>query len=203
MGMSEFYGPGDEQESVTTLALAVDTGCTFLDTADRYGPFTDDPLVGPAIASRREEAVLATKSSNERRPDGTRVGHQDDDVAPIPGTKDRTRLQENLGALDVALTSEDLARLDELAAPQPSITPPRPLIGFGEPAPALGTATATLDQPTRQAGCAGPATKSAATRSHSRSRDRCRDGCGDRGRRGRGGDRDFPDSGAVTRPPPG
>ncbi len=74
MGMSEFYGPGDEHESLATIGLALDRGCTFLDTADMYGPFTNEQLVGRAIASRRDEVVLATKFGNERRPDGSRVG---------------------------------------------------------------------------------------------------------------------------------
>ena len=74
MGMSEFYGPGDDQESLATIRLALDRGCTFLDTADMYGPFTNEQLVGRAIAGRRSEVVLATKFGNERRADGTRVG---------------------------------------------------------------------------------------------------------------------------------
>ncbi len=74
MGMSEFYGTGDEQESVEVIHAAVDAGCTFLDTADMYGPFTNEKLVGRAIAGRRDEVVLATKFGNERRPDGSRVG---------------------------------------------------------------------------------------------------------------------------------
>jgi aryl-alcohol dehydrogenase-like predicted oxidoreductase len=74
MGMSEFYGPGDDQESIATISLALDRGCTFLDTADMYGPFTNEQLVGRAIAGRRDEVVLATKFGNERGPDGSRVG---------------------------------------------------------------------------------------------------------------------------------
>ncbi|KQS71129.1 aldo/keto reductase [Modestobacter sp. Leaf380] len=72
MGMSEFYGAGDEQESLATIAAALDSGVTFLDTADMYGPFTNEQLVGRAIAGRRDEVQLATKFGNERRPDGTR-----------------------------------------------------------------------------------------------------------------------------------
>ncbi|MEZ0165980.1 aldo/keto reductase [Kineococcus sp. LSe6-4] len=72
MGMSEFYGTGDEQESVATIAAFLDAGGTFLDTADMYGPFTNEELLGRAIASRRDDVVLATKFGNERRPDGTR-----------------------------------------------------------------------------------------------------------------------------------
>ncbi len=74
MGMSEFYGTADESEAVTTIRRALDLGVTFLDTADMYGPFTNERLVGRAIAGRRDEVVLATKFGNERRPDGTRVG---------------------------------------------------------------------------------------------------------------------------------
>ena len=74
MGMSEFYGSGDEQESLAVIHAALDAGVNFLDTADMYGPFTNERLVGRAIAARRDAVVLATKFGNERREDGTRVG---------------------------------------------------------------------------------------------------------------------------------
>src|SRR4051794_39677769 len=74
MGMSEFYGTADEQSGIGTIHRALDLGVTFLDTADMYGPFTNEQLVGKAIAGRRDEVQLATKFGNERRPDGTRVG---------------------------------------------------------------------------------------------------------------------------------
>jgi aryl-alcohol dehydrogenase-like predicted oxidoreductase len=75
MGMSEFYGRADEGEAIRTVHRALDLGVNFLDTADMYGPFTNERLVGRAIAGRRrEEVVLATKFGNERREDGTRVG---------------------------------------------------------------------------------------------------------------------------------
>jgi len=74
MGMSEFYGTADEAEAIDVIHRALDLGCTFLDTADMYGPFTNEKLVGRAIAGRRDEVVLATKFGNERRPDGSRVG---------------------------------------------------------------------------------------------------------------------------------
>ena len=73
MGMSQSYGPGDDQESVATIHRALDLGVTFLDTADVYGPFTNERLVGGAIAGRRDEVVLATKFGNQRLDDGTRV----------------------------------------------------------------------------------------------------------------------------------
>src|SRR5690349_791612 len=74
MGMSEFYGTADEGEAVATIHRALDLGVTFLDTADMYGPFTNEQLVGAAIAERRDEVQLATKFGNERRADGTSVG---------------------------------------------------------------------------------------------------------------------------------
>ena len=61
MGMSEFYGPRDEAESVATIHRALDRGLNFLDTADVYGPFTNEELVGRAIRGRRQEVFLATK----------------------------------------------------------------------------------------------------------------------------------------------
>jgi aryl-alcohol dehydrogenase-like predicted oxidoreductase len=74
MGMSEFYGGGDEAESLATIGRALDLGITFLDTADMYGPFTNEKLVGRAIAGRRDEVVLATKFGVERKEDGGRGG---------------------------------------------------------------------------------------------------------------------------------
>jgi aryl-alcohol dehydrogenase-like predicted oxidoreductase len=74
MGMSEFYGTGDQAEAERTIQRAIDLGVTFLDTADMYGPFTNERLVGKAIAGRREEVVLATKFGNERREDGSMIG---------------------------------------------------------------------------------------------------------------------------------
>ena len=74
MGMSEFYGPGDEEESIATIHRALELGISFLDTADMYGPFTNERLVGRAIAGRRDEVVLATKFGNERQSDGTFLG---------------------------------------------------------------------------------------------------------------------------------
>ena len=74
MGMSEFYGTADEAEAVATIHRALELGVTFLDTADMYGPFTNERLVGRALAGRRDEAVVATKFGNERSEDGGFLG---------------------------------------------------------------------------------------------------------------------------------
>ena len=71
MGMSEFYGVGDDDESVATIHEALDSGVDLLDTADMYGPFTNERLVGRAVKGRRDEVVLATKFGNERGNDGS------------------------------------------------------------------------------------------------------------------------------------
>ena len=74
MGMSEFYGTTDENQSTETIHRALDIGVTFLDTADAYGPFTNERLVGKAIDGRRDEVQLATKFGNVRGEDGSRLG---------------------------------------------------------------------------------------------------------------------------------
>src|ERR1700690_1306412 len=73
MGMSEFYGRGDVTESIATIHEALDHGVNFLDTADMYGPFKNEELVGRAIEGRRDEVVVATKFGNQRNPDGSFV----------------------------------------------------------------------------------------------------------------------------------
>jgi aryl-alcohol dehydrogenase-like predicted oxidoreductase len=74
MGMSEFYGATNESEAIETIHRALDLGVTLFDTADMYGPFTNEKLVGKAIDGRRDQVVLATKFGNERREDGSYVG---------------------------------------------------------------------------------------------------------------------------------
>jgi aryl-alcohol dehydrogenase-like predicted oxidoreductase len=78
MGMSEFYGSGDEGEAIATIHRALELGVDFLDTADMYGPFTNEKLVGKAIADRRDRVVLATKFANERGSDGEFLGVRGD-----------------------------------------------------------------------------------------------------------------------------
>lgn len=99
MGMSEFYGTGDERQAIDTIHRSLDLGVTFLDTADMYGPFTNERLVGKAIGRRRDEVQLATKFGNERRPDGTMVG--------INGRPDYVR-----AACDASLTRLGVDHID-------------------------------------------------------------------------------------------
>jgi aryl-alcohol dehydrogenase-like predicted oxidoreductase len=96
MGMSEFYGAGDDAESIATIHAALDAGLDFLDTADAYGPYTNEELVGRAIKGRRDDVVLATKFGFVRDPN-------DPAKRDIDGRPERVReaCEASLKRLDV------------------------------------------------------------------------------------------------------
>ena len=101
MGMSFGYGPAaDRQEMISLIRGAVERGVTFFDTAEAYGPFTNEELVGEALASMREQVVIAWLLAQKPW------------IVPIPGTTKLHRLEENIGAAAVELTSDDLREIE-------------------------------------------------------------------------------------------
>ncbi|GAA2212949.1 aldo/keto reductase [Nonomuraea monospora] len=74
MGMSQFYGPWDDGDSLRTIHHALDLGVNLLDTADMYGPYTNEELIGRAVRNRRDEVLIATKFGNVKGPDGRVIG---------------------------------------------------------------------------------------------------------------------------------
>ncbi len=99
MGMSDFYGAADDARSIAAIHHALELGVTFLDTSDIYGPFTNEQLVGKAVAGRRDQAVVATKFGIMRAPDGRAIG--------INGRPDYVRQ-----ACDASLTRLGLDTID-------------------------------------------------------------------------------------------
>lgn len=101
MGMSAFYGSFDDTESTATIHRALDLGVTLLDTADVYGPWTNEVLVGKAIAGRRDEVVVATKFGNEVDADGTRTGKVNGRPDYIRASVDASLQRLGLGTIDL------------------------------------------------------------------------------------------------------
>ncbi len=100
MGMSDFYGPGDDAESIRVIHRAIELGVTFLDTSDIYGPFTNEVLVGQAIADRRDRVVLATKFGNVRAADGKWLG-QDSSPAYVRAACDASLKRLGVDHIDL------------------------------------------------------------------------------------------------------
>jgi aryl-alcohol dehydrogenase-like predicted oxidoreductase len=96
MGMSAYYGAYDDAESTATIHRALELGVTFFDTADMYGPFTNERLLGRAVAHVRDEVVIATKFGNEITPEGERTGGVNGTPAYI-----RRSVEGSLGRLGV------------------------------------------------------------------------------------------------------
>ncbi len=126
MGMSEFYGAPDEQSGLDTIARALDLGVTFLDTADMYGPFTNEKLVGRAIAGRRDEVQLATKFGNKRGEDGSRLG--------IDGSPEYVRAACDASLQRLAWTPSTSTTSTASTPPCPSRTPWAPWPSWSPPA---------------------------------------------------------------------
>ena len=121
MTMSGGYSVSpDRQEMIALIRAAVDRGVTFFDTAEVYGPFTNEELVGEALAPFRDQVVIATKIGFDFGPNGEQrlawLLAQKPWIVPIPGTRKLERLDENIGAVAVDLTADDLRDIESAAS---------------------------------------------------------------------------------------
>ena len=121
MTMSGGYSVSpDRQEMIALIRAAVDRGVTFFDTAQVYGPFTNEELVGEALAPFRDQVVIATKIGFDFGPNGEQrlawLLAQKPWIVPIPGTRKLERLDENIGAVAVDLTADDLRDIESAAS---------------------------------------------------------------------------------------
>ncbi|MGN6744006.1 MAG: aldo/keto reductase [Amnibacterium sp.] len=101
MGMSAFYGAHDDTESTATIRRALDLGITFFDTADIYGPWTNERLVGRALRDRRDEVVIATKFGNEIDEQGTRTGRVNGSPAYLRRAVDASLSRLGIDSIDL------------------------------------------------------------------------------------------------------
>ncbi len=101
MGMSEFYGRGDDEASIATIHRALELGVTFLDTADMYGPFTNEKLVGRALRGRRDQVVLATKFGIVRNPEKRTIRGIDGSPAYLKSSCDASLQRLGVDTIDL------------------------------------------------------------------------------------------------------
>lgn len=128
MGMSFSYGPpADKQKMISLLRKAVERGVTFFDTAEVYGPFTNEELVGEALSPLRDQVVIATKFGFDLSPKSDPRGMQGSPalswllaqkpwMVPIPGTTKLARLEENIDDDAVELTAKDLREIESASS---------------------------------------------------------------------------------------
>lgn len=128
MGMSHGYGAaGDKKEMIKLIHQAVEKGATFFDTAEVYGPYTNEELVGEALEPYRKEVVIATKcgiqivdgKQNEKNATPAQIALAwvlavKPWIAPIPGTTKLSRLEENLQSINVEITPEELRKINDM-----------------------------------------------------------------------------------------
>src|SRR5215203_3965631 len=163
MGMSEFYSGHDDARSAETIRRALDLGVTFLDTADMYGPFVNEELVGRAIAGRRDEVQLATKFGNVRGEDGSRLG--------VSGRQEYVRKAIDDSLRRLGVDHVDLYYQHRSTARRPSRRPGAPFPRSSRPARSAISASprrrpprsaprtpSTLSPPCRPSGRCGPGT---------------------------------------------
>jgi aryl-alcohol dehydrogenase-like predicted oxidoreductase len=128
MGMSDFYGPRDEAESIATIHRALELGVTLLDTADMYGPFTNEELVGRALAGRRAGVVLATKCGIVRDPTDPKIRGVNGTPAYIRASCDASLRRLGVDVIDL----DQLHRLDPNTPVEESVGAMADLVSAGK-----------------------------------------------------------------------
>lgn len=123
MGISQSYGrPLSREDGIAIIRAAVDAGVTFFDTAEVYGPYSNEEVVGEALEPVRDRVAIATKfgfNIEHGKMAGLNLAWllaQKPWIAPIPGTTKRQRLEENLGAARIQLSADDLREIDGAAS---------------------------------------------------------------------------------------